>query len=116
PTGSGRSARRETPCPVGALTARKQLLPSECPEAEAGQIQASGEEDQEDARAVQGPARVGQVPSDEHALPHLAKRDPESTENPQTMRAKVDAAPQSCGSAHTVLWTGCDRFDHGPPS
>jgi len=68
-------------------------------------------EDQGDACAVQGPARVGQVPSDEHARAQRAKREPESTENPPTMRAKVDAAPLSSGSADTAPGTDCDHFE-----
>ena len=96
-TGGGRSARRETSSPVGALAAGKQLLPSECAEAEAGQIQASSQEDEGDTCAVQGPARAAQKPSDEDARAQREKRECESTESLQRCGLRW-ASRQGAGS------------------
>jgi len=53
------------------------------------------------------------VPSDEHARAKRAKGEPESTDNPPTARAEVDAAPGSFEPPHAAPGTDCDRFDQG---
>jgi hypothetical protein len=54
-------------------------VPSQCAEAEAGEIRASDEEDKEGVRALQGPARVAQVSSDQDTRAKREKTEREST-------------------------------------
>jgi hypothetical protein len=61
-------------------------MPSECTEAEADEIGASGEEDQRDVRLREGPARAAQVSSDEDERAKREKTECESTEEPPMVR------------------------------
>ena len=107
----GRPAGGETPCAVRALATGEELVPSKCAEAEAGEIGASGKEDQGDVCAFQGPARVAQVSSDEDTRGQREKRERESTEEPPAIRTVVDPAPANRGPTHADRGTNCDRFD-----
>jgi hypothetical protein len=86
-------------------------VPSECPEAEAGEIGASGEEDEVDVCSVQRPARVAQVSGDEDTRPQREKTERESTEEPPRIRTVVDTTPRRLGPVHADQGTDCDRFD-----
>jgi hypothetical protein len=86
-------------------------MPSKCAEAEAGEIGASDEEDQGGVCAVQRPARIAQVSSDEDTRAKGEKTECESTEELPTMPTVTETAPRCRGPAHDDRGGDCDCFD-----
>ena len=95
-------AGRETAGAVGALAAGERQVPSQCAEAEAGEIGASGEEDQGgDARPPGASSRRSAVERRGHT--HQARKaERESTEEPPTVRTLADTAPRCRRPATTT--------------